>query len=143
MTSEGGRLVGSAEVEIYLVQACPSVSDPYLYTLMNDVPLREHLEAQIRWLDRYFDDKTKAMNVAVDKAAATIDTRLQGMNEFRDTLRDQAGRLATKEEVQNIDERIKRLEIVGAQGQGRATITGVIWAVGSSILVGAIMKYWL
>jgi len=114
---------------------------------MNDVPLREHLEVQIRWLDRYFDDKTRAMNLAVDKAAATIDTRLQGMNEFRDTLRDQAGRLATKEEVNkeiyNIDERIKRLEISSAQGQGRATITGVLWAVGSSLLVGAVMKYWL
>lgn len=109
---------------------------------MSDVSLKDHLETQIRWIDRYFEEKVKAMNQAVDKAAAAVDHRLAGMNEWRASLNDLSSRMATKEDTNKIEERIKTLEIGAAQGQGKATVWSVVWAVVSSIAVGLVMKFW-
>ena len=97
----------------------------------NDITLKEYLEAQIKWLDRHFDNKVVALDRAVEKAEQQLNKRLEGMNEFRDTLKDQAGQLATKEQLSLLkdilEERLRSLET------SRARIIGI--AIGMSFFV--------
>lgn len=52
------------------------------------VPLKEHFEARVAALEK-----------ATVVASTAMERRLDGMNEFRDTLRDQAARFVTRDEV--------------------------------------------
>jgi len=49
-------------------------------------------------LKEYFDTRILALDRATAQAASQMERRLEGMNEFRDTLKDQAARLITREE---------------------------------------------
>lgn len=82
------------------------------------VPLREYVEALIN-----------AIVVARDTAYESMNQRLDGMNEFRDALRDQAGRFVTRDEVRSLidglTKDIKSLELSRAELQGKASQTSV------------------
>lgn len=97
----------------------------------------------------YVDSRFAAMQSAVDKAEVQLRERLAGMNEFRETLRDQASRLATRESLdliaQNHDRqidalmnRIVELEKKQANAEGRAwmlfTLLGVFLTALSIVL---------
>ena len=53
------------------------------------ITLREHFEARLAALEK-----------ATDVAAQAMNNRLAGMNEFRDTLKDQASRFVTRQEME-------------------------------------------
>lgn len=59
------------------------------------VPLKEHCDKQFENVNKQFDNVKESIKVALD----SINVRLRGMNEFRDTLTDQAKRLPTREEM--------------------------------------------
>lgn len=50
-------------------------------------------------LKEHIDTRLEAIEAATRAAAATMDKRLNSMNEFRDTLRDQASRFVTRDEL--------------------------------------------
>ena len=76
---------------------------------MNDnVPLRAYVDARI-------DD----LKEAIADARTTMDKRLDGMNEFRDSLRDQADRFATIERVDALEKLVQELRMVGSGTVGR------------------------
>jgi hypothetical protein len=56
------------------------------------------LRYRLRFLERFTDEKFRSRDMAVDVAIAALNVRLNGMNEFRETLRDQATRFVTREE---------------------------------------------
>lgn len=71
------------------------------------ITLREYLEAKL-------GDSDKAVSVAL----TTLDKRLESMNEFRDTLRDQAAKFIIRTEfelvVSRLEQDIKNLEAARA-----------------------------
>lgn len=71
-----------------LEQAMARINNPGTISTAEAVSLKE-----------YFNSRLTSIENATSLAAATMDKRLDGMNEFRDTLRDQAGRFTTREEV--------------------------------------------
>ena len=98
--------------------------------------LEKAIETRFDWLER----STKA-------TADTLDRRLEGMNEFRDTLKDQASRFVTREElgaVQRLnDADLKPLKEFKSRAEGRAGVSNVI-ALASlilSIIVAAVLFY--
>ena len=82
------------------------------------VPLKEHFETRIAELEK-----------ATVVASNAMDRRLDGMNEFRDTLRDQAGRFVTQNEVRSqldvINAKIHNLEKFQAVVEGKASMSSV------------------
>lgn len=110
-----------------------------------NVSLREHIEAQIRWLDRHVAMQLKAIDVSTAKALEQLDERLRGMNEFRDALKDQASRLITRVESEAahsaIETRLKSMELTRASGEGKMIIISALVAFVSSILVVAITRW--
>lgn len=109
--------------------------------MTDPVTLKEHIETQIRWVDRHFAAQLSALALAVKEAKDQLDERLRSMNEFRLTLTDQASRLSTKSEVdslkEEIDRRIKALEINRAFLEGRAIIVSTVVAG----LVAALVRF--
>jgi hypothetical protein len=79
-----------------------------------------------------------------------MERRLEGMNEFRDQLRDQAARFVTREEAAIIHERfvedIRSLRESRAELQGKASMLSVVIAIGIGIasaflaILGLLMK---
>jgi transcriptional accessory protein Tex/SPT6 len=103
-----------------------------------EVPLRQHLERIIDDFRSHVDQRFDSAQTAIDKAERTMNERLQGMNEFRDTLRDQAAKFATivqlDDRLHGVDkdylamgERLTELERWKNNMQGR------MWAIPSMI----------
>jgi hypothetical protein len=69
------------------------------FTTPDGVALKEHLESRIEAQRDYFEAVIAALEKATAMAAGSMEKRLDGMNEFRDALKDQAARLATVSDV--------------------------------------------
>jgi hypothetical protein len=85
----------------------------------NSIPLKE-----------YFDTRLNSIDKALGLASAQMEKRLEGMNEFRDALKDQAGRFITRAELEayldKINFNIKSLELSKATLEGKASQQSVI-----------------
>ena len=105
---------------------------------MTDVSLKEHIEAQIRALDRFVASQVEAIKDAVKIALDTLNKRLEGMNEFRDALKDQSAKLATKDDIKAIDDRLKLLELrderIAGMAAGVALIVSVVVTLAVKLL---------
>lgn len=107
---------------------------------MSDVvPIRDYVDARMaeqekRWVDR-FDSTLRA----VETAANQLDARLEGMNEFREAIKDQANRMATKAELQKVDTAVRDLQRAKAHWDGRlvviASVVGGAFGVAAALLV--------
>lgn len=90
----------------------------------DSVTLKEYIESKIESLDKKIEMNLHLNQIALDKAAAQMDERLSRMNEFRDTLRDQAGTFITRTEIElitsKIDVDIRELRESRAKLEGKA-----------------------
>jgi len=59
-------------------------------------------------LKEYFEARLAALEKAIETARVGMEKRLDGMNEFRDALKDQSARSPTREEVE------RRIDVVDA-----------------------------
>jgi hypothetical protein len=110
------------------------------------VTLKEHLETRLDALDK---------SIAV--ATQALEKRLSGMNEFRDTLRDQAARFVTRDEVTAqiarmsdlasaeraaMRDQIKLLQTFVDKSEGKASLISVYigYVIGIAGIVIALLK---
>jgi hypothetical protein len=98
---------------------------------MNEITLRE-----------YVDIKVSAIETSTRLAYNSMEKRLEGMNEFRNQLRDQNSTFITKAEysahMNKLEEDIRMLRESKALLEGKASQTSVNIALGISI-VGLIL----
>ncbi len=81
------------------------------------VAANSHLTTQM-WVDR---DK------AVDLLAAQLEKRLEGMNEFRTQLKDQASTFITRDQHDTLVKRVEELQLYQANQEGR------LWMLGAGL----------
>ncbi len=98
------------------------------------VSIREHFEKQLEWVDRYFDQRLRDTKEAVIKAETALNIRLEGMNELRSQLKDQAATFTTRVEFDQLVKRLSLLEQHDAVGEGRNKIASIYWAIGASVI---------
>lgn len=96
-------------------------------------------------LREYFESKLKDMDKATGVALDSLNKRLEGMNEFRDSLKDQATRLVSKAEYENshlrLEEDIRSLRESRAEIMGKASKDDVRASeklANRAILIGAV-----
>ena len=110
-----------------------------------NIPIRDYVDTQIKWLDTIFRMQIETITKNTALASLQIDKRLESMNEFRDTLRDQAGRLATRSELetsnQALNERIKMLELSKANTDGKTLVICTLISFVMSLIVVGITIY--
>lgn len=115
---------------------------------MSEVQLRDYLEARIETLDRQTRMQIDALQASVTKAEEVLNHRLEGMNEFRETLRDQAAKFVNREEVDtrlsDIIRRVAELEGYANRRTGQSNVTSGLWALAAAsataIVVAALVK---
>jgi len=75
---------------------------------MNNTPSNNQIERSHEFvtLKDYIDTRLSAMDRATEQAYRTMESRLEGMNEFRNTLRDQAGQFVTRTEYKIAHDRL-------------------------------------
>ena len=92
---------------------------------MSEVTLKEYVEKQIA-----------ALESATDKAEIQLNRRLEGMNEIRESLRDQASKFLMRSEYDLghafLTEKIRQLELNGAK-------TSILTSSVVSIIIGSII----
>lgn len=95
------------------------------------VPLKEHIESRLTALEQ-----------ATTIAAHAMDKRLDGMNEFREALKDQASRMATRQEVEDkmaaVERDLRELREFRNMMRGKADQQAVNLALALSVLGMAI-----
>jgi hypothetical protein len=89
-------------------------------------------------LKEYFEQKITSLEKAVGVASQAMDRRLEGMNEFRDSLKDQSEKFVTKDEYiaghDRVADDIRMLREAKANMEGKASMTSVFIAYGIAIL---------
>jgi hypothetical protein len=90
----------------------------------------------VTWKD-YVDGRFKESEAARKTAVEVMDHRLAGMNEFRETLRDQAAKFLTREEYNTahdrIEEDIRMLRESKAMLEGKANQSSLNVTIGIAI----------
>ena len=103
-------------------------------------------------LKEYFESRLEAVEKAMMVAAAAMDRRLEGMNEFREAMKDAAARTVTRDELciqlRPIIEEIKELKTYKDQATGKASQSSVTASTGIAVvgliigLVSLASKLW-
>jgi hypothetical protein len=78
-------------------------------------------------LKEYLESRISAVEKSIEVANCAMQKRLEGMNEFRDTLKDQAARFVTRDEMDiklsSLNEQLKSLNYFKASLEGKASQT--------------------
>ena len=93
------------------------------------VGMREFLVVRIDALREYTDTRFTAQEEATERARASMEKRLDGMNEFRNTLKDQGQTFITKTEHSAWCDRVSKLELSKATLEGKADQKSVTNAI--------------
>jgi hypothetical protein len=104
----------------------------------------------VSWRD-YVDTRILALEQATNLAAKTLEKRLEGMNEFREALKNQASLFITRSEmeleIEKMEKDIRVLRESKANLEGKASQISVVIALAISILglfvgiIGLIYKF--
>jgi hypothetical protein len=98
------------------------------------VSLRDYFDGRLLELDKRFDQQHVSTQRALDKAEQALSRRLDGMNEFRDALKDQSNQMATREQLDRIRDRVVEVE-------KRIAVTAAVWSLVVSIVVGLAVRW--
>ena len=76
------------------------------------IDLRDYFEAQIKDLRRYYDSKLEGIEHGTSSTAQQLEKRLNGMNEFRESLKDSQARMVSRQELDFV---LDKLNIINQQ----------------------------
>lgn len=108
----------------------------------NTVSLRDYFDNRFTELKNYMDIKFNSIEKSTCLAQENLNARLENMNEFRSSLKDQTANFITRTEheslIQKYDSDIRVLRETQAEARGKASIQSVY--VGYAIaFIGIIM----
>jgi chromosome segregation ATPase len=103
---------------------------------VTDVALREYLERLIHETDRRYSERFAASDIALSKAETALREYKAGSNEWRDALKDANHRMATRAEVEKLDQQVQGLQRSRANLDGRIMTVSAIVSVIVGLLAG-------
>jgi hypothetical protein len=111
----------------------------------------EALAERLMALERMIKDRFEVADAAIALASRSMEKRLDGMNEFRESLRDQAARMVPKSEFDivagKIQEDIKILMKSRAELEGKASQQALLLVLAVAMsgmlfgIIGLIMRF--
>ena len=109
-----------------------------------EITLKEYVDTHIKAVFNHADLKYESLDKANKLAADLLDKRLESMNEFRNSLRDQANKFITRDEVnlmiKAIEADIRMLREAKANAEGKVSMTSVMIAT-IIVVVGLILSF--
>lgn len=98
--------------------------------------MRDYIDMRLSELEKRITERFAAHDIAMGKAEADLHERLRSMNEFRNTLSDQAKNFVTRPEHDRLDLALQSLRIEKANMDGRIAM----FAVAVSVVVSFVMS---
>ncbi len=96
----------------------------------DSVSLKEYFDARLKALEMHIDLRIDALKEATTLAKASVDDRLVGMNEFRESLKDQSLSFARKSEcslaMERVDSDIRSLRESRSESKGGTDQTKLV-----------------
>ncbi len=97
------------------------------------VTLKQYIDTKVESVSKLYETKVEAIEKATELAANQMNSRLEGMNEFRDALKDQNANFISRNEYEtqlktiekNHNDRISILELHRERMQGKADQSSV------------------
>ena len=108
---------------------------------MANVALRDYLEQLIAAHDRRYEQRFVAADTALTKAEIALRDYKVGSNEWRDALKDQSSRMATREELERLDRIVQQMQQDKAALDGKLLIVASIIAVLFSIITSLTARF--
>jgi len=114
----------------------------YLTALLSD--LRHTMESQDRNVREIIEQRFNANEIAINKAERAVEARLEGMNQFRDQLREQAMKFADAQAVATTHTALTAA--INSVIAKQANLDGRIWMLGAGfgvvqVIVMAILAF--
>ena len=103
------------------------------------VSWQEYVDQRFADFDRRIVERFTLSDAAVDKAEQKMNERLNAMNEFRDALKDQANRMATRVELETVSDQVDEMRRGKANFDGRLAVVSAGISLIMSIIVGLIV----
>ena len=106
------------------------------------VSLREHLESRIEHQEKFFMGKFEDLYRSTDLLAKQMEKRLEGMNEFREQLKDQASNFVTRLEFDTMHKEVEMLRRNEKFVEGKASQASVYGAylIATITLIATLIK---
>jgi len=108
---------------------------------MTDVALKEHLERVIAEHDRRYEQRFTAAEIALTKAELALRDYKVGSNEWRDALKDQSSRMATREELDKVDRGLQQLQRDKANLDGKLLVASAVTAALFGIIASIAVQF--
>jgi hypothetical protein len=119
---------------------------------MTDIALKEYFDQRLTDLERYinqrFADQDRlntqhfsAASLALDKAEMALREYKAGSNEWRDALKDANTRMATRTELDKLDDAVRELQRAKSNLDGRLLMLSGGVSVGVSIVLWALTRF--
>jgi preprotein translocase subunit SecD len=154
VSSPGGDLTVQAQAQVPLREFLSSRQDQQYADLLSRIEatekrLRLVMDERDRQYAQRFDAQRSAVNAALasaeralDKAATASEKRFDSVNEFRQTLTDQATNFMNKQTAEanftSLQDRLNKVELlvntIQSAGQGRADFIGWIVGIGGVLV---------
>jgi len=114
-----------------------------------NISLKHYIDKRFEDFKNYMDTQFDSVKQSTHLAQENIDTRLESMNEFRNSMKDQASRFITRTEYDIVcnkyDSDIRNMRETQAENRGKASqqsvyiayliaLVGIIVAIGGIIL---------
>ncbi len=93
-------------------------------------------------LKEYFEEKIRAIENTTSRDREVLESRLEGMNEFRDALKEQASHFVTMTQHETVLEDVRGLRESRAEMQGKANMIHVFVAYALCI-VAILISVWV
>lgn len=93
---------------------------------MTEVSLKEYLERLLDDSNRKHELRFNLSDLAISKAERTINQRLNSMNEFREALKDQANKMATRIELESLSKQFSEIKEAKAYLDGRLVVIAAV-----------------
>jgi len=105
---------------------------------MTDISLKEYFDTRFLQLREYMDIRFQSIEKSTCLAQDNLNRRIDGMNEFRNAMKDQAAKFITREELalmlDPIGKDIRQLLETQAEAKGMASQKSVLVAYGISLV---------
>jgi hypothetical protein len=108
---------------------------------MSEVALKEYFDRRLDDLERRMIERFNLADIGVNKAERTMNERLNSMNEFREALREQANRMATRSEVEKLDDIVQELQRARANLDGRLVVLSGTISLAVSVLLWTFSRF--
>lgn len=106
---------------------------------MTDIAMKDYVDRRLDDLERRFTDRLSSADRALDKAESALREYKAVSNEWRSALADQSNRMATRVELETVNDQLQGVRREKANLDGRLLMV----AIAGSVIINFILTHFV